>query len=783
MKKQKWLSLLLCVAVVIMLLPATVLAAEGDVSYSYYDADSETWQTGTKAVGDYTSVTSADTSWSDGWYVVSGEVTISSRVAVSGDVHLILEDGCTLTADAGIQVHDTNALTIYGQTEGTGKLIANVTVAGNAAIGGNYYVTAGISGGNITIHGGTIEATSTNGAGIGGGYGSTGGSGGNITINGGTVTATGNQMGAGIGGSGGAGSGDNGGNITINGGTVIATGGGGAGIGGGYGNVSGGSGGNITITGGIIKATSTDGAGIGGGTSGGGTVKSDGTTTIDGGTVTAVGKVAFSVRPTVSNGLKTSSGASESSLTTVATADLVDATYTGNKAVKTETCSAHEGDTAVYKDTEHHTATCKWCGTEFEEAHTFDANGTCVCGAKNIKNVKYLDETGNEKTAACTILTADNISSYGTLTAGWYAVSGTVTASSRITVSGEVYLILMDGCNFTANGGIQVQDDDNDPSTTSPNALTIYGQTQPILDETGNVTNGVGKLVAQNVGDHNAGIGGSDGGSGGTITISGGNVTANGGEHGAGIGGAYFGPGGNITINGGTVTATGGYGSAGIGGGQGGSGGTITVNGGIVTANGGQYGAGTGGGLGGSGGTVTIDGGTVTAVGGNEAYAFHVVPSLNANTVWSIFAGETVDALAQVATPTDETFTASKAVKLEATRISVDITWTAMEFTYTNGDWSPETHSYSEGSWTTTGGEITLQNNSNIDVNAAFAYTPADGITGITGSFENLTNNIMSLSAGDSGSTKLSLSGKPAQALSNTPIGTVTITITNPQNP
>lgn len=725
MKKQKWLSLLLCVAVVIMLLPATVLAAEGDVSYSYYDADSETWQTGTKAVGDYTSVTSADTSWSDGWYVVSGEVTISSRVAVSGDVHLILEDGCTLTADAGIQVHDTNALTIYGQTEGTGKLIANVTVAGNAAIGGNYYVTAGISGGNITIHGGTIEATSTNGAGIGGGYGSTGGSGGNITINGGTVTATGNQMGAGIGGSGGAGSGGNGGNITINGGTVIATGGGGAGIGGGYGNVSGGSGGNITITGGIIKATSTDGAGIGGGTSGGGTVKSDGTTTIDGGTVTAVGKVAFSVRPTVSNGLKTSSGASESSLTTVATADLVDATYTGNKAVKTETCSAHEGDTAVYKDTEHHTATCKWCGTEFEEAHTFDANGTCVCGAKNIKNVKYLDETGNEKTAACTILTADNISSYGTLTAGWYAVSGTVTASSRITVSGEVYLILMDGCNFTANGGIQVQDDDNDPSTTSPNALTIYGQTQPILDETGNVTNGVGKLVAQNVGDHNAGIGGSDGGSGGTIT----------------------------------------------------------VNGGIVTANGGQYGAGTGGGLGGSGGTVTIDGGTVTAVGGNEAYAFHVVPSLNANTVWSIFAGETVDALAQVATPTDETFTASKAVKLEATRISVDITWTAMEFTYTNGDWSPETHSYSEGSWTTTGGEITLQNNSNIDVNAAFAYTPADGITGITGSFENLTNNIMSLSAGDSGSTKLSLSGKPAQALSNTPIGTVTITITNPQNP
>lgn len=38
----------------------------------------------------------------------------------------------------------------------------------------------------------------------------------------------------------------------------------------------------------------------------------------------------------------------------------------------------------------------------------------------------------------------------------------------------------------------------------------------------------------------------------GTVTISGGNVTANGGEHKAGIGG-------KVTISGGTVTANGGY--------------------------------------------------------------------------------------------------------------------------------------------------------------------------------------------------------------------------------
>ena len=542
---------------------------------------------------------------SSGWYVVKGEVTASNRITVSGDVHLILADGCDLRANAGIQVQDDdndpttaspNALTIYGQTAGTGKLTANVTTAGDAAIGGN---NMGSGGGNITINGGTIEATSTNGAGIGGGY--TGG-GGNITINGGTVTATSTNQGTGVGGGGSFATGGSGGNITINGGTVTATGAGGAGIGGGYGNSSGGSGGSVIITGGIVKATSGDGAGIGGGLSGySSTVKSDGTTTISGGTVTAIGKVAFSVRPTVNTGLKTSAGALESALTSVVIADLTDATYTGNKAVKTELCTTHETITTVYKDAEHHTAACKWCGAKSEEVHNFDGNGNCVCGAFM---VNYLDAAGEEQTAVCGgAITADNIGSYGTLTTGWYVVRGTVAAYSRVTVSGDAHLILADGCDFTVDGGISVNEG---------NSLTIYAQS------TGE---NMGKLTAQNVADNNAAIGGDLNTSGGTITINGGVVTASSSD-GAGIGGGESnytgGSGGNITINGGTVTASSSS-AAGIGGGYGdvgGDGGNITITGGTVTATSSQRSAGIGGGhgaSGGAGGTIIISGGTVTA--------------------------------------------------------------------------------------------------------------------------------------------------------------------------
>ena len=269
--KKRILSILLTVCLLMALLP-TVAFAEGSVTY--LDADG-TLKTSPSA----TEVTSSDTEWTGtttnpGWYVVNTNVTIGTednpqRVTVSGDVRLILADGCTLTVNGCIQVQDdddditngsANALTIYAQStdESTmGELIAKGAERDfNAAIGGGNGDTGGSggSGGKITINGGIVTATSNAGAGIGGGYGDgSGGSGGTVTINGGIVTAT-SIGGAGIGGGWGESIAGDGGKITITGGNIAASGYTGTAIGGGYGTL-GGSGGEVTITGGTVTAT------------------------------------------------------------------------------------------------------------------------------------------------------------------------------------------------------------------------------------------------------------------------------------------------------------------------------------------------------------------------------------------------------------------------------------------------------------------------------------------------------------------------------------------------
>ena len=299
-------AVLLCGAV--LLAHPTAAWAEG-VTYLDAQGKSQTY------TGSYTTVTAQDPQWTTGWYVVSGNVTIGSetepvRVAVSGDVHLILTDGSTLTVTGGIEVQDDdnvleppspNRLTIYAQStsDNMGALMARgdvdqtgiggslygdggcITINGGrvTAIGADYAAGIGggaggeFKGGTIVINGGIVKASSTYyGAGIGGGMYGTGG---NITINGGRVTATAGFGAAGIGG----GMDGDGGTITINGGTITSVGEEGAGIGGGFGR----NGGTICITDGTVTATGNrSGAGIGGGILGDG-----GTITISGGTVTA----------------------------------------------------------------------------------------------------------------------------------------------------------------------------------------------------------------------------------------------------------------------------------------------------------------------------------------------------------------------------------------------------------------------------------------------------------------------------------------------------------------
>ena len=216
---------LLALCLCLTLLPTAALAADGPepadpggelvpqlpVGYIVYTWDDETGLSKTTEElqsGEYTEIKegSATANWSSGWYVVQGNVNISSRVTVSGTVNLILKDSCTLNATTGIQVAEGSTLNIYGQTGGTGAL--NATGGYDCAgIGGNGGDLTGQAGGTVTIHGGTVTAQGGGmGAGIGGGGGArTGGAGGSVTIHGGTVTAISGDGGqaAGIGGGGG----------------------------------------------------------------------------------------------------------------------------------------------------------------------------------------------------------------------------------------------------------------------------------------------------------------------------------------------------------------------------------------------------------------------------------------------------------------------------------------------------------------------------------------------------------------------------------------------------
>ena len=135
-----------------------------------------------------------------------------------------------------------------------------------------------------------------------------------------------------------------------------------------------------------------------------------------------------------------------------------------------------------------------------------------------------------------------------------------------------------------------------------------------------------GGTVTATGGDGGAGIGGDGRNSdsnGKNITITGSTVTATGGIGAAGIGGGCGGDNGNgvnITITGSRVTATGNSGGAGIGGGERCDGENITITGSTVTATGDRGGAGIGGGAGesnrgnGNGNNITITGSTVTAI-------------------------------------------------------------------------------------------------------------------------------------------------------------------------
>lgn len=531
-----------------------------------------------------------------GDYKLLDDVTIDSRVTVTGTVSINLAEGKTLSIPKGIRVSEGNSLTIKGK----GTLRIRSTEAYNAGIGGNKDENCG----TVIIEGGSIEAQcGARAAGIGGGYAETaGGNGGTITINGGVVHA----MGAA--GSPGIGSGEknnsvessvSGGNITITGGTVhVETGQYSAAIGGGDGANSG----TITINGGTVRIlcdliTTTIGAGRSG-TNGDITISDDVNILSAGGGPDDNVLVVFkanggegTIVPMIMN-KNTETALPANTFTRSGYA------FTGwnNKADGSGTPYANEAEVTLDSDI---TLYAQWSE-----------------GPNLIKST----------TEAITLSSGD-----------WTIEDTTVTVTKRITVSGTVNLLLPDGKTLNASSGITVSEgntlviDKFDSESTGTGTLNATGEYNSAgigggkNQAGGNITIKGGTVTA-NGGYGGAGIGGGKEGSGGIITISDtADVTATGGGTGAGIGGGYRGAGGTITISGGTVNATGGSSAAGIGGGDGNyedlsdvDGGIISISGGDITATGGSGAAGIGGGMNGNGGTLYVSDGTVVANGGEN---------------------------------------------------------------------------------------------------------------------------------------------------------------------
>ena len=93
-----------------------------------------------------------------GWYVVNSDISYTKKIILDGDIHLILCDGKTMSINTkndfsldGFTQNNGASLTIYGQTNQTGRLEAY----------SNVYPTIILDNGNYTQYGGDVYLSNT----------------------------------------------------------------------------------------------------------------------------------------------------------------------------------------------------------------------------------------------------------------------------------------------------------------------------------------------------------------------------------------------------------------------------------------------------------------------------------------------------------------------------------------------------------------------------------------------------------------------------------------------
>ena len=161
---------------------------------------------------------------------------------------------------------------------------------------------------------------------------------------------------------------------------------------------------------------------------------------------------------------------------------------------------------------------------------------------------------------------------------------------------------------FGADGGTYIKGGYLEASAYKESNSAAVGGTGPVFISGGTV---IAEALAPN---ESAAIGGNKD-TDGTVTITGGNITAISSSHGAAIGGGRN-KAGNVTISGGTIDASTISRGAGIGNGAFGHGGSVNISGGTIKASG--Y-TGIGGSYKGTCGDISISGGSINARGRNHA--------------------------------------------------------------------------------------------------------------------------------------------------------------------
>ena len=164
--------------------PYTLTMPDADVTIGATWSTSYIDENGHEQSHAVTLLTGSENTLAAGTYVAQGNLHYTSGITLSGDVNLILADGCQMnfgTSDSPISsigIGGSCDLTIYGQSAGNGAL--SIYTSGDG-------IYNGISVNNITINGGNITANAQGGTAL---Y-ATNNKSGNISIHGGRVDATG----------------------------------------------------------------------------------------------------------------------------------------------------------------------------------------------------------------------------------------------------------------------------------------------------------------------------------------------------------------------------------------------------------------------------------------------------------------------------------------------------------------------------------------------------------------------------------------------------------------